>query len=82
MNINYSVKIASLLRKNDINTDVYYLDKNLKQKFKYADKLCVKYVIVVGEEEESTNTLVIKDMMDGNQESIPLDEKEILKRII
>lgn len=82
MNINYSVKIASLLRKNDINTDVYYLDKNLKQKFKYADKLCVKYAIVVGEEEESTNTLVIKDMMDGNQESIPLDEKEILKRII
>lgn len=82
VNMEYSLKIASMLRKNNINTDVYYLDKSIKQKFKYADKIGFKFVIVVGEEEENTNTLVLKDMAEGRQETINLDIKEIMKHLI
>lgn len=82
VNMEYSLKIASMLRKNNINTDVYYLDKSIKQKFKYADKIGFKFVIVVGEEEENTNTLVLKDMAEGRQEIINLDIKEIMKHLI
>ncbi len=34
-----SIELASDLRKEGINTEVYLNDKKLKAKFKYADKL-------------------------------------------
>lgn len=45
--IGYGVEIANRLREKNINTDVFLEDKKLKQKFKYADKLNIPYVIVV-----------------------------------
>ena len=42
------IKLASNLRNNGINTEIFLNDKKLKAKKKYADKLEIPYVIVVG----------------------------------
>ena len=69
----YSLKVASTLRENGINTEVYSANKKIKAKFKYADKLSIPYVIVVGDDEISSNTITVKDMIKGDQNTSTVD---------
>ncbi len=69
-----AVEVATALRKEEIPTEVYLEDKKIKAKFKYADKLEIPYVIVIGEEELENNTVTLKNMKTGEQETLTLDE--------
>ena len=74
-------EIATDLRNSGINTEVYMNNKKLKAKFKYADKLQIPYVIIIGENEINTNTLTLKNMKTGEQLNLNIEEaKEIIKR--
>lgn len=80
-NMTKSIELASDLRKEGINTEVYLNDKKLKAKFKYADKLKIPYVAVIGEDEISSNTVKIKNMETGEETPTELDEKKICEVI-
>ena len=67
-------EIATILRNNNINTQVYFEDKKIKAKFKYADKLKIPYVIVIGEEEIKNNVVTLKNMKTGEQNTIKIGE--------
>jgi len=69
-----SIEISNVLRENKINVQVYLNNKKLKAKFKYANKLEVPYVIVVGEEEEKTGKYALKNMETGEQEVLTIEE--------
>ena len=69
-----AVEVAATLRKENIETEVYLEDKKIKAKFKYADRLSIPYVIVIGEEEILNNTVTLKNMQTGEQETISLEE--------
>lgn len=75
----YALDVATTLRENSINTEVFLEDKKLKAKFKYADKLCIPYVIVIGEEEILKNEVTFKNMVSGEQKTVSLEE--IIKEI-
>ena len=77
-NLEEPIKLATKLRNEGINTEIYLNDKKLKAKFKYADKLEIPYVIVIGEDEIKSNKITLKNMMTGNEEKIPMDEKAIV----
>ena len=68
------IKLASTLRNNGINTEIFLNDKKLKAKMKYADKLEIPYVIVVGEDEIKTETVKIKNMKTGEEKEIQMNE--------
>ena len=53
--------------------------KKMKAKFKYADKLKIPNVIVIGEEEVQTGKLVLKNMLKGEQETLTIEE--IIERL-
>ena len=72
--IDYVIKVADLLRTNDIKTDIYYGSKGMKQKMKYADKLGVDYAVVIGSNEIEQNKVSLKNMKTGEQENILLSE--------
>ena len=78
-NLEKPIKLANDLRKLGINTEIYLNDKKLKAKFKYADKLKIPYVIVIGEDEIKTNTVNIKNMETGKETKVKLDVNEIIK---
>ena len=80
-NLEIPIKLASDLRNEGINTQIYLDNKKLKTKFKYADRLKVPYVIVIGEDEIKTNTINIKNMQTGEETKVKLDVKEIIKII-
>lgn len=69
-----AVEVAAILRKENIETEVYLEDKKIKTKFKYADKLSIPYVIVIGEEEIQNNVITLKNMETGEQDTISLEE--------
>ena len=65
--LTYAIETANQLRKAKINTEIYFDDKKIKSKFKYADKLRIPYVIVIGEDEIKAGTLTLKNMETGEQ---------------
>ena len=44
------IEIATNLRKNGINTEIYLNNKKLKAKFKYANKVEIPNVVIIGED--------------------------------
>ena len=71
------IQIATDLRKKGINTEVYLNDKKLKAKMKYADKLEIPYVIVVGEDEINSGIVKIKNMKTGEEKETPIQNIEL-----
>lgn len=67
------IEISSKLRENDINTLLNIENQKLGKKFKYADKLNIKYVIVIGEDEIKNNVVSLKNMVSGEQQTIDLE---------
>lgn len=75
------IKIANSLRSNGINTEIFLNDKKLKAKMKYADKLEIPYVIVVGEDEVNSEIVKIKDMKTGNEKECQIHNIPHLLRL-
>ena len=71
---NRALQVAAMFRNAEINTDVYLEDKKIKAKFKYADKLQIPYVAIIGEEEEQNGTVSLKNMQTGEQVQVSIDE--------
>ena len=78
--LEYTLKSANLLREAGINTEVYLNSGKMGKKFAYADKLGIKFVSVIGEDEIARNVLSIKDMKSGEQKDYSISEAvELLK---
>ncbi len=75
------IELATALRKNGINTEIYLNDKKLKVKFKYADKLKIPHVIVLGEDEINENKVKLKNMETGEEKLLDFNANEIAKNI-
>ena len=71
-NFEYVTKVSNNLKSEGKNVQIYYEDKKIKTKFKYADKLQIPYVAVVGEDEEKNNTYTLKNMQTGEQIEIKI----------
>lgn len=67
-------KVATILRENDINVQINIENQKIGKKFKYANNLNVKYVIIIGEDEIKNNVVTLKDMISGEQENIKIEE--------
>ena len=70
----FPIKVASKLRANGINTEVYLNDKKLKAKMKYADKLQIPYVIVIGDDEVKSGIVKVKNMQTGEEKEMNVAE--------
>ncbi len=75
----YTLEVATYFRSNGMKTDVYYQEKGMKQKMKYADRLGIPYVVVIGADEVASNRVTLKDMQTGSQEL--LTKEEVLERL-
>ena len=56
---------------------------SLKAQLKKADKIGVKYTLILGQKEALEGTIIIRDMVSGRQETVKLEKvvKEIEKRL-
>lgn len=70
----YIFNIYNKLRENNIKVDICYIDKGFKQKMKFANKINVKYTILIGEDEINEKVVTLKNMVTGEQEKLSLEE--------
>jgi histidyl-tRNA synthetase len=70
----YGVKLASQLRAKNIKTIVFPDDKRINKQFDFANKIGVRFAIVIGESEMITNKVTIKNLQKGEQVTLSLDD--------
>ena len=81
-NYDMCADIARKLRDNDLNVQINIEEQKIGKKFKYADNLNVKYVIIIGEDEIKNNVITLKNMFTGKQQTTTFEEAiEIIKKI-
>ena len=73
-NIEKVIEIGSAIREAEIPTEIYLEDKKIKAKFKYADRLQIPYVAVIGDDEIVNGKIALKDMQTGVQENLTIQE--------
>ncbi len=72
----FTFALANKLRFNGLKVERDNMDRSLKAQMKYANKLNAKFAIVIGEEEMKENKVKLKDMRDGSEVEISIDEIE------
>ena len=75
--IEYSFKIATLLRKNGFKVELEYDSKSFIKQMKTANKLSCQFVAIIGEDEFKNSSVRIKIMSSGEEKIVGLDSKFI-----
>ncbi|WP_339723946.1 histidine--tRNA ligase [Maribacter stanieri] len=71
-----ALKLVSQLRKSGIKADIYPSSAKMQKQMKYANNRNVPYVILIGEQELSKNSFIVKNMKEGSQEEYSLTKVE------
>ena len=66
--------VATKLRANNIKAQINIEKQKIGKKFKYANNLNVKYVIIIGEDEIKNGVVTLKNMITGEQETLKIEE--------
>lgn len=69
-----AMKIAAELRKAEIATIMATGDKSLKGQMRQANSLGSTNVLILGEQESRNRNVILRDMRNGEQQTIPLAE--------
>ena len=68
------IKLAEDLREQNLSTEFDVLRRSLKAQLREANKMNVKYAIIIGDEELESNQLEVKNFSTGNQQKIELSK--------
>lgn len=74
--------LASMLRRENLICDYDYLNRSVKAQMREANKYNAKFVVFVGGDEFKNGELNVKNLSNGEQQLIKIDDFEKLKSII
>lgn len=66
--------IVYQLRTRGIACEMDFLNRSLKAQMREANKLNVPFTVILGEQELEQNICIIKNMSNGEQDTVPLDQ--------
>ena len=61
--------LINSLRKHDFNVDIYQEENKLNKQLSYANNHGIAHVLIMGENESKTNSVLVKNMKTGLQYS-------------
>lgn len=70
----FTIPILAKLRQEGIASELYPVAAKLKKQMSYADAKNIPFVLLVGEEEQETGLLTLKNMDSGEQIKVSVDE--------
>ena len=70
----YCLRLAAKLREAGIRTELYPDAVKMKKQMAYADKKGIRFVAIVGEDEIKDNSITVKNMLQGEQKTLSIDE--------
>ena len=65
-------KEMQILRNEGISCEIFYENAKMDKQFKYASKKNIPFVIIIGSNELEQQTCVVRDLIKGVQEVIPV----------
>lgn len=71
--------LAHVMRGAGIAVDMDMISRSMKSQMKYASSIGARYVCIIGPDELAANSVTVKDMDTGEQETMP--RFDVLKRI-
>ena len=73
--VDQSIKISTKFRDNKISTELYPdPEANISKQVKYANRKGIPFVIVIGPDEVKEGVVMLKNMKEGSQEKLNIDE--------
>ncbi len=72
--IGEAFRLVQMLRQHGLAAIMDYDGKSLKAQLREADKLSMRWVAILGDEDLRTNRVTLKDLQHGAQETISLDQ--------
>ena len=70
----YALDWAKQLRTNNLRVEVYPETAKMKKQMAYADSKHIPFVAIVGENEMNSNTIMLKNMITGEQQQVTISE--------
>jgi histidyl-tRNA synthetase len=70
----YAYNLLNVLRDKGIKSEIYPSNDKLKKQMQYADRKCVEFVILIGDNEIKENMLTVKNMFDGSQKNMTFED--------
>jgi histidyl-tRNA synthetase len=69
-----SLKLAADLRMLDLNVSCFPEPAKLPRQFKFADRMGMRVVLVIGPDEAASGKVTLKNLVDGTQSTVNRDE--------
>ena len=70
----FCLPLVKKLRASNIRTELYPKDDKMKKQMNYANNKNVQFVVLVGEDEMSSELLSVKDMNTGEQSNMKIQD--------
>ncbi|MFK5982089.1 MAG: histidine--tRNA ligase [Flavobacteriaceae bacterium] len=70
----YAMQAISKLRANGITSELYPDNAKMKKQMGYADKRSIPFVVLAGDKEIDSQTYTLKNMINGEQETVSFEE--------
>ena len=70
----YSIRCLAAMRKAGICAEIYPDAAKMKKQMAYADRNGIPFVVLAGETERTTDTLTVKNMATGEQQTMSLPQ--------
>lgn len=67
-----ALKISSELRDKGLKIEIEHLGRSLKSQLKEANRLNVKYCVIIGENEIKESSAIVRDMINATEKRMPL----------
>ena len=77
-----ALALANIIRSAGLYAECDIIGRGVRAQMKYADKIRSGYSLVIGDNELESGTARIKNMKDGNDKEISLDENRFLEDFI
>ncbi|MGB9696670.1 MAG: histidine--tRNA ligase [Ignavibacteria bacterium] len=68
-----ALKISSELRDKGMKIEIDHLYRSLKSQLKEANRLGVKYCLIIGENEIKESSAILRDMLNATEKRLPLE---------
>lgn len=77
-----SFTFTSNLRKLGVKTEIEKRAQKLKKSMSYANKMCIPYVVIIGEDEIKKQSVKVKNMKTGLSQEFSIDDYYGIKKFI
>ncbi len=69
-----AVLLLGALRDSGVGADMAFDSRGLKGAMKAADRSGARYALIIGEDEIAAGTVMVRDLVEGTQEPVPIDD--------